>query len=57
MYLITEFISIPLESVGNIFGKDHATVIYTRDKIIELMETDTKLAREVNDIKKMLLKQ
>ncbi len=57
MYLVLEMMSLPQLTVGKIFSRDHATVIYTRDKIIEQMETDTKLAREVNDIKKMLLKQ
>ena len=57
MYLVLEMMSLPQLTVGKIFGRDHATVIYARDKITEQMETDTKLKIEVNDIKKMLLKQ
>ena len=49
--------SLPQLTVGKIFGRDHATVIYTRDKIIEQMETDSKLSTEINDIRKMILKQ
>ena len=54
MYLITEFLSIPLESVGNIFGKDHATVIYAKNKIVEDMKKSKKLEVEINDLKQMI---
>ena len=57
MYLVLEMMSLPQLTVGKIFGRDHATVIHARDKITELMETDSKLSVEINDIKKMLLKQ
>ncbi len=54
MYLITEFINIPLESVGNIFGKDHATVIYAKNKIQDDIKKSKKLDVEINDLKKMI---
>ena len=57
MYLVLDMMSLPQLTVGKIFGRDHATVIYTRDKISEQMESDTKLSVEVNDIRKMILKQ
>lgn len=57
MYLVLEMMSLPQLTVGKIFGRDHATVIYARDKITEQMETDSKLSVEISDIKKMLLKQ
>ncbi len=57
MYLVLDLMSLPQYTVGKIFGRDHATVIYTRDKISEQMETDSKLSVEVNDIRKMILKQ
>lgn len=57
MYLVLEMMSLPQLTVAKLFGRDHSTVIYTRDKIQEMMETDTKLSIEINDIKKMLLKQ
>jgi chromosomal replication initiation ATPase DnaA len=49
--------SLPQLTVAKCFGRDHSTVIYARDKIMEQMETDSKLSVEINDIKKMLLKQ
>lgn len=58
MYIIADMMSgLPLEVIGQKIGKNHSTVIYSRDKITEQMKTDVKLATRVNDIKKMLLKQ
>ena len=57
MYLILDMMTLPQVTVGNFFGRDHATVIYARDKIDKQIKTDDKLATEINDIRKMLLKQ
>ena len=59
IYVITDMMSsLPLQKVGEIMGgKDHSTIIYSRDKIAELMKTDKKLATQIRDIKKMLLKE
>ncbi len=59
IYLLTDMMSsLPLEKVGQIMGgRDHSTVIYSRDKIAELIKTDRKMAVKINDMKKMLLKQ
>ncbi|MBR2614678.1 MAG: chromosomal replication initiator protein DnaA [Clostridia bacterium] len=58
MYLITELMSLPLVTIGQkMGGKDHATVIYARDKIAELVEEGGKVAVMVNDIKNMILKK
>ena len=57
MYLVLDMMSLPQLTVAKCFGRDHSTVIYARDKMIEQMETDTKLKIEINDIKKKLLKQ
>ena len=57
MYLVIDMMTLPQVTVGKIFNRDHATVNYTRDKISEQMETDRKLAIEINDIKKKLLKE
>ena len=57
-YLITELLSIPLVSVGQAMGgKDHTTVIYTRDKIADLIKKDPRVATEVNDLKNLILKK
>lgn len=54
MYLISDMLSMPLEAIGNIFGKDHATVVYAKRKVSEDMKKDKKFTTEVNDIKKMV---
>ena len=58
IYLITEMMSLPLVTIGQkMGGRDHSTVVYTRDKVAEEIKTNHKLATEINDIRKMLLKQ
>ncbi len=59
IYLLTDLMSsLPLDKVGQIMGgRDHSTVIYSRDKIAEVLKSGTKSAIQINDIKKMLLKQ
>ena len=55
MYLILEFLSLPLMSVGQIFGgRDYTTVIHARDKISDKLRTDKKLVVQVNDIRNMI---
>ncbi len=58
IYLITDMMSLPLMTVGQkIGGRDHATVIYARNKITEQIKNDRKLAVEINDIKNMILRK
>lgn len=58
IYLIIEFTNIPLSSIGNYFGgREHTTVMYARDKISSLINTDNKIKTAVNDIKAMVLRK
>ncbi len=58
IYLITDMMNLPLVTVGEkVGGRDHATVIYSRNKIAEELKNNSKLATAINDIKKKLLKQ
>ena len=54
MYLISDMLDMPLASVGNIFGKDHATVIYAKTRVSEDMAKDKKFATQINDIRQMV---
>ncbi len=54
MYLCTELLNIPLETIGNMFGKDHATVIYAKNKVAEDIKASKKLEIQINDIKQMI---
>ncbi len=57
-YLMCDMLALPLVSVGKeMGGRDHATVIYSRDKVIELMRVSDSIAKDVSDIKSAVLKQ
>jgi chromosomal replication initiator protein len=55
IYLITDILSIPLVTIGQIFGgRDHTTIIHSRDFIAEKLKTDTYVAMQLKDIKGIL---
>ena len=57
-YIITELMDLPLASIGKIFnGRDHTTVIHSRDKIAEKLKSDTRLKIVIEDIKNMVFKK
>ena len=57
-YLMCDMLSLPLVTVGKeMGGRDHATVIYSRDKITELLRVNDTIRKEVNDIKSAILRQ
>jgi chromosomal replication initiator protein len=57
-YLITEMLSLPLVAIGKkMGGRDHTTVMHSRDKIAELIKTNTRIYTAVNDIKNLILKK
>lgn len=56
IYLITDLLSMPLISIGQLFGgRDHTTVIHARDKISEEIKTNPRIKIIVADLKNMLL--
>lgn len=56
IYIVNDMLSLPLATIGQIFGgRDHSTIIYARDKIIEkLKEGNKKLERDISDIKSLI---
>ncbi len=57
-YLMCDMLTLPLVSVGKLMGgRDHSTVIYTRDKVVELMRVNDAIAKDVNDVRSIILKQ
>lgn len=57
-YLMCDILSLPLVSIGKIMGgKDHTTIMYSRNKVEELMKVNEKIAKEVDDIKNIVYKQ
>ena len=57
-YLMCDMLTLPLVLVGKLMGgRDHATIIYSRDKIAELIRVNDAVLKEVNDVKSAILKQ
>ncbi|MBO5327964.1 MAG: chromosomal replication initiator protein DnaA [Clostridia bacterium] len=57
-YLMCELLSLPLTAIGKIMGgRDHTTVLYSRDKIEEMCGVNDKIAKDVDDIKNLILKK
>lgn len=55
VYLVTELLTMPLLSIGQYFGgRDHTTIMYTRDKMAELVAINPKYAMQAKDIKDMI---
>lgn len=55
IYLISDILEIPLVSIGKIFGgRDHTTIMHSRDKISDQMKTSHKTQTLVGEIRKML---
>ena len=57
-YLMCDMLSLPLVSVGNILGgRDHTTIMYARDKMEKLQGLNTRIQKEIDDIKNIVLKK
>lgn len=55
IYLIVELLNMPLVSVGKLFGgRDHTTIIHSRDKISEQLKTNNKIRTIVGEIKNQI---
>ena len=58
IYIITDLLNHPLATIGQkMGGRDHATIIYARDKIADHLKYDNKLATQIDDIKNMIYKK
>ena len=57
-YLMCELLSLPLVSIGKeLGGRDHTTVLYSRDKVEEMCRINDRIAKDVDDIKNIILKK
>lgn len=57
-YLCTQMTQASLPDIGRRFGGfDHSTILYSRDKITELLETDSKLRVEIDVLKRLIQKE
>lgn len=56
IYLISELLNMPLKNIGGLFGgKDHTTIMHSRDKITEELKTNKKTQTLVDNIRNMLI--
>lgn len=57
-YLMCELLSLPLVSIGKeLGGRDHTTILYSRDKVDEMCRVNDKIAKDIDDIKNIILKK
>lgn len=54
IYVITEMLDLPLASIGNVFsGRDHTTILYTRDKIANELD-NPRIRTAIDNVKSMI---
>ncbi len=57
-YLMWDMLSLPLVNIGKEMGGMHySTIIYARDKIKEMLPLNGRIAKDVSDIRSIVLKQ
>jgi len=57
-YLMCDMLSMPLEVLGKKYlDRDHTTVMYARDKMKKLASLNDKVAKEIDDIRNIVLKK
>ena len=57
-YLMCDMLSLPLDFIGKTLGgRDHTTIMYARDKMEKMQQLNDKIAKEIDDIKNIVLKK
>lgn len=56
-YLMCDMLSLPLVNVGKLLARDHATVIHSRNKVAENIKVNDRVAKDVDDIRNIILKK
>jgi chromosomal replication initiator protein len=57
-YLMCELLSLPLMSIGNELGnRNHTTILYSRNKVEEMCAVNDRIAKDIDDIKNIILKK
>ena len=55
IYLITEILNIPLQTIGDLMGgRDHTTIMNARDKIAEKIKTTKRIKDYVTDVENLI---
>jgi chromosomal replication initiator protein len=57
-YLMCELLTLPLMSIGDeLGGRNHTTILYSRNKVEEMTQVNDKIAKDIDDIKNIILKK
>ena len=57
-FLMCDMLSMPLELLGKKYlDRDHTTIMYARDKMKKLASLNDKVAKEIDDIRNIVLKK
>lgn len=58
-YLMCDMLTMPLKEMGKTYlgGRDHTTVMYARDKMKKLVTLNDRIAKEIDDIRNIILKK
>ena len=55
IHLMTEILNMPLANIGKLLGgRDHTTVLHSRNKIVSQLKTDKRLQRIIEDLENMV---
>ncbi len=55
MYLIRELTNHSLPEIGQFFGRDHSTILYSIQKVAELVDKDHEISSAIREIKARLV--
>lgn len=55
IYLMCDLLNMPMATIGKeIFNRDHTSIMHARNKILDSLNSNDKIRREVNDLKSMI---
>ena len=59
IYLMCDMLTMPVKEMGKTYlgGRDHTTVMYARDKMKKLVSLNDRIAKEIDDIRNIILKK
>ncbi len=56
-FLMCDMLSLPLTVLGKAMARDHTTIMYARDKMKKQASLNDRIAKEIDDIRNIVLKQ
>ncbi len=56
-FLMCDMLSLPLQVLGKAMDRDHTTIMYARDKMKKQASLNDRTAKEIDDIRNIVLKK